>query len=140
MPKPLPLRSLSLACVLVCGSCSIGDFYEKDYVLYDSTTPAAQGSAARAEQDALAADPEAPAPAADEDLAASVARIFVLENLRDELDRALAAGVGPGGDLARKRADVERELVWRTAAAGDALPEARAARLARLLGFPVVVR
>lgn len=131
--------SFLLVLVAVVGGCSLGDFYEKEYVLYEPTPPAATGSPARAAE-TVAPDPEAEPPADDAGLEANVARIFVLENLRDELDRAIAAGIGDVDALQRKRQDVEREIAWRSVEAGDALVAARAARVEALLGFPVVVR
>ena len=130
-----------LLLVALLGGCTLGDYYDREYVLYDSTVPAATGSPERAEQERIAADAnasggEVPARVGD----AELERIFVLENLRDELARALSDGVGDQQALARKREDIDREIAWRRETAGEAYVSAREARLERLRSFPVEIR
>lgn len=135
----LRIPSVLLVLSIVAASCSLADFYDdREYVLYESKPPAPHGSPERiaADADAAEADPDA----AEAPAAADVERIFVLENLRDELDRALADELGEAAVLQQKRADVEREIQWRRRELGDAYVEARKARLQRLMGFPVLVR
>src|SRR5690606_10660168 len=120
------LLLLGLALSGVLAACVKPGFYDREYVLYDGRNrPApADGTAEAA--------PDAPEPAAftEEEIDALLAdpgpataepglrRLFVLENLVAELDRAIADGVGDVAALQQKRADVARELDWRRAQAG----------------------
>ncbi len=146
-----------LAIVLVLAAalagCSLADAYDKEYVLYDSTPAAAKGSPGRAAKDAEAAvddarqgDPEgaatAPAAGAPGELGADadLARIFILENLLDELDRALRQGVGDAARLQDKRTQIDAEITWRKAEAGALYERERGVRVERLSRFPVVLK
>lgn len=141
MSRPY-LSFFLLALVSGSASCSLADFYDdKEYVIYDSTTPPTQGSPERAEEERIAAATDAVAQDAEAaTVEAALERIFVLENLEDELDRALSDGVGDAAVLQRKRDDVQREIEWRRREVGEAYDAAREQRLQRLTGFPVVVR
>lgn len=142
------VRLAGLGLVLcVLPACALADFYgdQEKYVLYDSSVPPAAGTEERAEQgDPLeglldpVGDPEAVAESSG--TSPEVARIFILQNLRDELARALADGVGDVELVAAKIKDVDREIAWRKEAAGAEYEAARAVRVERLRAVPVVVR
>ena len=146
-----PLLPLLLAFLPPAAGCSLGDMYDKEYVLYDSTTPAAKGSPARqaagakeAEAEARRADPAAAVPADPRVAAVSaegdVDRIFLLENLLDELDRAMRESVGDVQRLHEKRTQIEAEIAWRKAEVGPLYARARALRIERLARFPTVLK
>lgn len=138
-------------------ACSLGQYYDREYVLYDST-PGGRDAQARdgagqasAEEAAKAGDPAAglpqaaaPASGAPDPAALSadrdVDRIFVLENLLDELDRAIAAKVGEATRLQEKRGQVAAEIAWRKELAGPLYERARLLRIERLARFPVVLK
>ncbi|MFO1050972.1 MAG: hypothetical protein U1F36_02000 [Planctomycetota bacterium] len=149
MPKPVILLIL----VTLLSGCSLGDFYDKEYVLYDGNKAGAPGSPARPAQEAKDAehavehsDPgTAAAPARDPragevTTTADVDRIFMLQNLLDELDRAIRDQAGDAARLAEKRAQVEAEIAWRRAEAGPLYDRARALRLEQLARFPIVLK
>ncbi len=149
MPKPVILLIL----VMLLSGCSLGDFYDKEYVLYDGNKTGAPGSPGRpaqegkdAEHAVERADPAAAAtPAKDPrggevTTSADVDRIFTLQNLLDELDRAIRDQAGDAARLAEKRAQVEAEIAWRKAEAGPLYERARALRLEQLARFPVVLK
>lgn len=149
MTKP----ALALILPALLGACSLADMYDKEYVIYDGRSQAAPGSPERVAQDAALAQREAeradpvantPGPV-DGRLAAvsaegDVDRIFVLENLFDELDRALRANVGDPSKLHEKRAQLAAEIAWRKAEVGPLYERARALRVERLAAFPVVLK
>ncbi|MBI5850233.1 MAG: hypothetical protein HZB39_04230 [Planctomycetes bacterium] len=148
---------LALFFAAALGACSLGGYYDREYVLYDSTSggrDAASRDAATkntALDSAKQGDPAsalpasgAPAdPAATQDQGAidvDVDRIFLLENLLDELGRAIAANVGDAARLQEKRTQVEAEIAWRKTEAGPLYERARSLRIERLGRFPVVLR
>ncbi|MBK8975372.1 MAG: hypothetical protein IPM29_05565 [Planctomycetes bacterium] len=140
---PAAARRLAALSLAVLGaSCSLADLYrgDREYVLYDGSVPPAQGTEARAADpdDPLAGDLDAVPSEASAD--ANLARIFTLEGVADEIRRAIADVAGPRDELQRKLGDVERELAWRRAEAGDAYALARDERIDRLLKLEIVVR
>jgi hypothetical protein len=130
-------RETWLVILLLPAACNLGGAYDRDYVLYDPAA-AREAEARRKAADDLAEAERARPPR--DDVGAAIARVFVLEGVLDELDRAIGAGLDPTGGLAEKRAAVLRELEWRRAVAGDALEPARRERLAALKGFATVER
>ena len=113
-----------LAISLALAACSgLDTFYDKEYVLYDGRK--------KTEKQQLEQPESAPQPS---DSAAAVARILVLENVLDELNRAIRAGQGDG--LIEKRNEVEKELAWRKREAGESYQKAWEQRLAELRAFP----
>lgn len=148
---------LALLFALALGACSLGNYYDREYVLYDSTTggrdaasrdAATQNAALDAAKlgdpaSALPASGAPVTPAATQDQGAvdvDVDRIFLLENLLDELGRAIAANVGDVARLQEKRAQVEAEVAWRKTEAGPLYERARSLRIERLARFPVVLK
>ena len=132
-------------------ACALADFYgdQEEYVLYDSSVPPADGTEERELEREQGADPleglldpvgDPEAVAEDSGTSPEVARIFILQNLRDELARALADGIGDADLLATKIQDVDREIAWRKEEAGADYEAARAVRVERLRAVPVVVR
>ncbi len=108
---------LLASCLAGCGD--LKDSYGKEYVIYDSK----RGSAGARQTSAATATP------------AEFARILLLEQVRSELERAIADGLDTNGGLARKQRAVEDELGARLTAAGAQLAGWRAARAAELKAF-----
>lgn len=132
---PLALLFAGLSC-----SCEIADFYDGDqkYVLYDSSVPPAVGTERR---EAMADDPLAtevlPGAAAPAVLDDNLQRVFQLEAVIDELNRAGPDGAAERDLLLRKVEALQGEVQWRKARAGERYAAARDLRLDRLLAMPV---
>jgi hypothetical protein len=141
----LPLFSLALL-FGAAGCTGVDGFYEKEYVLHDGTqsgsgAAAAEPADARTPAEAASADARTEiAAGVDSDTARDLERVFVLENLHDELGRAIRDGVGDLEALELKQQDVARELAWRRSTVGEAYAEARRARLEQLRNFPITVK
>ncbi|MGE0142396.1 MAG: hypothetical protein AB7I19_03975 [Planctomycetota bacterium] len=146
-------RSIVLALCVIVGGCSLAEFYGQEYVIYDPKAQAAPGSPGQEARDGAIADklversdPVKSAPSANESGVPAVSaegdvdRVFLLENLLAELDRALREGVGPTDQLHQKRTQIEAELEWRRKEIGPLYQKAREQRIAFLSRFPVVVK
>ena len=140
---------LAAPLLAVLAGCGLGDFYSPDrqYVLYDPSVPPTRDTEAGADpvDEFGGLEPDATEAAFDELEAAGgvdpgVARIFTLEAARDELQRAVEAGVGDAAALQVKIDDLDTEITWRKTEAGPAYERLRTVRLARLRAMPVEVR
>ncbi len=159
------MKSASLLLLLCLPACGLQNMYEKEYTFYDPDGKEVEGPAgeegkgdgekvdgekAEAEK---AGDPAKSAAAAEQPAAAAAAsdlptgsppastgkaeldRLFKLEAVLDELNRAIRDGLDHDGTLARKRQAVELELAARKRAAGDSYGQERQRRIRSLREF-----
>lgn len=137
------LSPILLVLLLPCmPACELAGMYDQEYVFYDPDGEAEAAAEAEAEskQAETALPPpqtQVPAePGAQSSLSISdLDRLFQLEAVLDELNRAIQDGLDHDGRLTAKRGEVELELVRRKRVAGEAYGQERRRRLQVLQNF-----
>lgn len=134
------LSPILLVLLLPCmPACELAGMYDQEYVFYDAEGQAEAAAEAEAAAQNALPPPQTEIPAEAGANASTggldLNRLFQLEAVLDEINRAIRDGLDHDGSLATKRQEVDAELAWRKRVAGEAYGQERRRRLQVLQNF-----